>query len=134
VPERFVIRPDDLGYEPVDDEMLVIDFVSSDYFLLNATGAAVWRALAAAPRTVDEVAAAFAAGDDATRDAMCRDLDPFVGGLAAAGLLVRADGTADDGNGDDGGASAPVPDLVSPYVVPRFERFGTLERLMLAGE
>jgi hypothetical protein len=127
VPERFVIRPDDLGYEPVDDEMLVIDFVSSDYYLLNGSGAAVWRSLATTPRTTDEIATAFAAGDDTARAAIRDDLDGFLSALADNGLLVRADGDA--AANDD-----VVPALAAPYVVPRFEKFGTLERLMLAGE
>ena len=124
--ERFVIRPDDLGYEPVDDEMLVIDFVTSDYFLLNATGAAAWNALAE-PRTTAEIAAAFAGADDGAREEIVRDLDAFCSALADDGLLVPADDATSD-------ASAGVAALGAPYVVPRFEKFGTLERLMLAGE
>ena len=124
--ERYVIRHDDVGYEPVDDEMLVIDFVSSDYYLLNGSGAAVWRSLATAPRTVDEIAVAFAAGDDAAREGIHGDLSSFLAALAADGLLVRTDDAAAD--------TTEVPALAAPYVVPRFEKFGTLERLMLAGE
>jgi hypothetical protein len=127
VAERYVIRADDVGYEPVDDEMLVIDFVSSDYYLLNGSGAAVWRSLATTPRTVDEIAVAFAAADHAAREGIRDDLGPFLAALAADGLLVRTD---DDAAGD----AAEVPALAAPYVVPRFEKFGTLERLMLAGE
>jgi hypothetical protein len=129
VTERFVIRPEDVGYEPVDDEMLVIDFVSSDYYLLNASGAAVWRALADAPRTVDELAMAFGGLDPASRpDDVRRDLESFLAALTGDGLLARTD---DD---RDGEVDAAIPELASPYVVPRFEKFGTLERLMLAGE
>jgi hypothetical protein len=126
VAERFVIRSDDLGYEPVDDEMLVIDFVTSDYFLLNATGAAAWRAFAE-PRTTSEIAAAFAGTDGDARDAIAHDLDAFCSSLAADGLLVRVDDATPD-------PAADVIGLAAPYVVPRYERFGTLERLMLAGE
>ena len=123
--ERFVIRPDDVGYEPVDDEMLVIDFVTSDYFLLNATGAAAWKALAE-PRTTAEIAAAFTGADGDAHEGIERDLDAFCSALAADGLLVPADDATP-------GASAVAP-IGAPYVVPRFEKFGTLERLMLAGE
>jgi hypothetical protein len=126
VAERFVIRPDELGYEPVDDEMLVIDFATSDYYLLNDSGAAVWRALTE-PRTADEVADAFAGVAPDARAAIRDDVDGFLAALAADGLVVR---TADDAESAD----APVPALTAPYVVPRFEKYGTLERLMLAGE
>jgi hypothetical protein len=125
VAERFVIRPDDVGYEPVDDEMLVIDFVTSDYFLLNASGAAAWKALAV-PRTTAEIAAAFSGSDGDARDGIVRDLDAFCTALAADGLLVPVD-DAPPGTSD-------VEPIGTPYVVPRFEKFGTLERLMLAGE
>ena len=123
--ERFVIRPDDVGYEPVDDEMLVIDFVTSDYFLLNATGAAAWEAFAV-PRTTAEIAAAFTDTDGDVRDGIERDLDAFCSALAADGLLVPAADPAPD--------APDVAPIDAPYVVPRFEKFGTLERLMLAGE
>jgi hypothetical protein len=125
VAERFVIRPDDVGYEPVDDEMLVIDFVTSDYFLLNATGAAAWTLLAE-PRTTAEIAAAFTGADGDAREGIVRDLDAFCSALAADGLLVAVVDAPP-------GASGVTP-IGAPYVVPRYERFGTLERLMLAGE
>ena len=121
--ERFVVRANDLGFEPVDDEMLVIDFITSDYYILNVTGSAVWNALAK-PRTADELAAAYGSDADA-RDAIRNDLDSFLAALVADGLVVAT---------DDGGDGMAVPSLESAYVVPRFEKFGTLERLMLAGE
>ena len=133
MPERFVIRPDDVGYEPVDDEMLVIDFVTSDYYLINATGAAVWRALAVAPRTADEVAAAFAGPEGGEHTAIRNDVDAFFAALAADRLLVTTSETEPEAETEADAADA-VPALATPYVVPRFEKFGTLERLMLAGE
>ena len=44
---------------------------------------------------------------------------------AADRLIVRTDKARD--------GVAPA-ELRTPYVVPRFEKFGTLERLMIAGE
>ncbi len=123
--ERFEIRPEDVGFEPVDDEILVIDFVTSDYYVLNATGAAVWRALVNGPRTAAEIADAFAGPDEEAKETIRRDLDAFLDALAADRLIVRTDDARD--------GLAP-PELRTPYVVPRFEKFGTLERLMIAGE
>jgi hypothetical protein len=125
VTERFAIRSDDIGFEPVDDELLVIDFVTSDYYVLNATAAAAWRALANSPRSADELAHAFSGSDDDARAAMRRDLEAFLTALAADGLVVATDA---------GGDAGKAPELATPYVVPRFEKFGTLERLMIAGE
>jgi hypothetical protein len=126
VDERLVIRPHDISFEPVDEEMLIIDFVTSDYYLLNATAATVWAAIATSPRSADELAAALATAHGCAIDDVRHDVDGLLQGLAADGLVVSSNA---DGAADDVEISA-----VGAYVVPRFEKFGTLERLMLAGE
>ena len=110
--QRFGIRPQDVGFEPVDDEMLLIDFVSSDYYLLNGTAAIVWAAIAEAPHSAGELARRLPGVNESS--------------LAADGLVLATD--------DDTGPPTAALEMTGDYVVPRFEKFGTLERLMLAGE
>ena len=124
--ERFTVRSTDLGSEMVDDELLIIDFVTNRYYCLNATASTVWDLISATPRSVDEVAARLAAAYGCPIDDVHRDADDLLRALVDEGLLVRTNDQTD----------TPIDDLAvsAPYVVPRFEKFGTLDQLMLAGE
>jgi hypothetical protein len=126
--ERFTVRSDDVATEAIDDEILVIDFVTNHYYCLNPTAAVVWSMLAASPHSVDELAAGLAGAHDVPVDELHADVGALVTALTDEGLLARQ-------HGDDPSEPA-VHELVvtGPWIVPRFEKFGTLDQLMLAGE
>jgi hypothetical protein len=74
----------------VDQEAVLLDLKSEQYFGLNETGARFWAALTEAG-TVDGAHAALRAEYDVDPDVLRRDLDAFVEKLIARGL-VRVDG------------------------------------------
>jgi hypothetical protein len=124
--ERFTVRSDDLGVESIDDDMLVIDFATNHYYCLNATAATIWSMLAAAPGSIDEIAARVAGSYDRPIGDLRLDVEALVVALADEGLLTTRDEAA----------AGPVEEteVASSWIVPRFEKFGTLDQLMLAGE
>lgn len=124
--ERFTVRSDDLGVESIDNDMLVIDFATNHYYCLNSTAATIWSMLAAAPGSLDEIATRVAGSYDRPLDDLRSDVEVLVVALADEGLLTTRDEPA----------AAPVvePEVDGSWIVPRFEKFGTLDQLMLAGE
>jgi hypothetical protein len=124
--ERFTVRRDDLGSESVDDELLVIDFVTNHYYCLNPTASTIWSTLDVVPSSIDELAEWTGATYSRPADEVRRDVAELVTALVDEGLLVTSQATAD--------APAAPPGTGGDYVVPRFEKFGTLDQLMLAGE
>ena len=42
---HLTVRPEDLSWRRVDDEVVVLDLRSSRYFSLNGSGALLWEAL-----------------------------------------------------------------------------------------
>jgi hypothetical protein len=124
--ERFTVRRDDLGSESVDDELLVIDFVTNHYYCFNPTASAIWSSLDVVPASIDELAEWTATTYSLPIDEVHGDVAELVAALVDEGLLVTSETVAD-------APAAPPPAGVT-YVVPRFEKFGTLDQLMLAGE
>jgi hypothetical protein len=124
--ERFTVRSDDLGVEPIDDEMLVIDFATNHYYCLNSTAATIWSMLAAGAGSIDEIADRVADSYDRPIGDLRDDVEVLVVALADEGLLTTRTETA----------AAPIidPEVGGGWIVPRFEKFGTLDQLMLAGE
>jgi hypothetical protein len=124
--ERFTVRSDDLGVESIDDDMLVIDFVTNHYYCLNSTAATIWSMLAIAPSSLDEVTSRVAGSYDRAIGDVRFDVEVLVGALADEGLLTTSD--------DMVAAAIIEPEVHGEWIVPRFEKFGTLDQLMLAGE
>jgi hypothetical protein len=80
--ERAVMRG-------LDDEAVVLDLRSGQYFSLNATGRRVWE-LVAAGCDVAAVVDALAGEFDAPRSALADDVGALLAELVEVGLLVRA--------------------------------------------
>jgi len=124
--ERFTVRSDELCVEPIDDELLVIDFTTNHYYCLNSTAATIWSTLAAAPGSIDEIVGRVAGSYDRPIDDLRPDVEVLVVALADEGLLTTRD--------EPSAALVVEPAVHGGWIVPRFEKFGTLDQLMLAGE
>jgi hypothetical protein len=83
----YTLRADGLAAQHLDDEVVVLDLVTSSYLLLNATGATLWPVLqsgATLARLVEVLVAEFEiAGDIAERD-----VTAFLAELERLGLVV----------------------------------------------
>ena len=83
----FRLKPD-VEWQPVDDEIVVLDLEASAYLAVNNTGALLWPLLAAGSsqaRLVEELASRFGMDDDHAR----ADVAAFVDRLRSLSLIVE---------------------------------------------
>ena len=88
-----------------DTELVLLHPASGIYYGLNATGARLWRALAAGPRTADELADELSVSCAIDRERAAGDVDRLVAALRAADLVQLA---ASPEGGDDRVAHRPA--------------------------
>jgi hypothetical protein len=125
--QPYVVAAARTGSERIDDELVVINFDTSHYYCLNPTATVVWTLLSEGPHTATDASQVLAAAHGLDLAATLEDVSELLAGLEAEQLVERSNGDAPTG-------SVEVPPASGAYVVPRFEKFGTLEQLMLAGE
>jgi PqqD family protein of HPr-rel-A system len=89
MPERNVRIADDVVFEVLDDETVVLNLTSGEYHTLNGTGSRAWQ-LIEEHGDLDRVRAAMAAEFDATEDRIADDLDRLLGDLVERGLVTVA--------------------------------------------
>ena len=71
----------------VDGGLALLDPNTNTYFLLNQTGALVWRALEE-EASIDEICAAVAGRFDVTKDHCRDDVTDLLNSMALKGLIV----------------------------------------------
>ncbi len=80
------LRAEGLAWEVVEDEVVVLDLTSSEYFGLNATGTVLWQALAA-NATVDDLVQELMTTFDVDAPTASADVANFLETLQSHGLL-----------------------------------------------
>ena len=73
----------------IDDETVIMSLDSGDFFSLTGTAQSIWRLLDGT-RDRAAILAELAAEYDAPEAEMASDLDSFLAGLRAAGLLAAS--------------------------------------------
>lgn len=71
----------------IDDEVVLMDLESGNFFSLAGTSLAVWRAIDG-ERSEDQIAAALADEYDQTLERVQADVADFLGELRDAGLIA----------------------------------------------
>ena len=125
--QPYVVAAARTGSERIDDELVVINFDTSHYYCLNLSATVVWTLLSAGPHSAAEASQVLARAHGLDLAATIEDVSELLTGLEAEQLVERSNGDAPVG-------PVEVTTGSGAYVVPRFEKFGTLEQLMLAGE
>lgn len=84
--ERLQVRAQDLSWEQLDDEVVILDLVGSTYLKLNGPGAVLWHALLDGAERVQLVDALLREYeiDPATA---ANDVEAFLDHLSRAGLV-----------------------------------------------
>lgn len=80
------LRSDGIAWEVVEDEVVILDLSSSEYFGLNSTGTALWHALlegASDDELIQTLLDTFDVDDAQART----DVTAFLSALRAHGLL-----------------------------------------------
>jgi len=83
---RWKIRSDQVAWEVLDDEVVILDLRQSLYWSLNDSAAALWQMLAEGA-TVDELVARIERGFGAPADVAVADVTAFVDSCLAQELL-----------------------------------------------
>lgn len=123
--ETYAARTD-AAWELVDDEAIVINFETRHYYCLNQTATALWSLLTTTPHSVDGLSAALGPAYGMSASDVHADVAEVLANLVSEGLVETSDGAE---------ASPKKSDLKGgAYVAPRFDKFGTLEQLIVAGE
>ena len=84
--DSFRLRPE-VEWRLVEGEVLALDVPAQMYLSANRTGAVLWSSLARGA-TRDQLVATLVAAFDVDQDVAARDVDAFLGALAARGLLA----------------------------------------------
>lgn len=71
----------------IDEEVVVMNLESGEFFSLTGTARAIWQ-LIDGSRNRDGLLQDLARDFDAEPQVLAADLDPFLAGLAKAGLIV----------------------------------------------
>lgn len=82
------LRREDLTWQELDDETIVLDLRSSKYFVINRTGTQLWRLLAR-EATADDLTAELVAVYGLSSAVARAQADEFIDGLRRSGLLEQ---------------------------------------------
>lgn len=82
------LRQEDLTWQELDDETIVLDLQTSKYFVINKTGTLLWRLLAN-EATADDLAAELIAAYNLSPTVARAHAEEFIEGLRRSGLLQQ---------------------------------------------
>jgi len=88
-PYGRLLIPQTVVFEVLDEEAIVLDMESGNYYRLNPTGTAIWKLIEQLGE-VQEVQRAMLEAYDVTPQQLRADLFPLIDTLAGKGLLVAA--------------------------------------------
>jgi hypothetical protein len=78
--------PEDVVWRDLEDQVVILDVVSNQYFGLSGAGSAIWRSIAE-HRSIDETVAQLQQEFDADPAQIRADLEALIKDLEGRGLL-----------------------------------------------
>lgn len=111
--QRYRVNEPNVVYEAFDEEVILVNLDTGNYYSVRGSGPAVWMALAQGV-SQEELAARIHAATGTTDDATGADLASFAQQLVAAELLVPSDRPPAASGADiawPGGFTAPVLEI-----------------------
>jgi hypothetical protein len=123
--KRFRVNVPDVVFEAFDEEIVLVNLDTGNYYSVRDTGPEIWLALAKGEglEQVTRMLQASYAGDP---DAIHASVSSFADGLLEAKLLVA------DGESRDAPALAPVAEGDRPpFVAPTLEAYSDMQDLLL---
>jgi len=88
VSDTLKLREDEVVWQDVDDDLVVLDLRSSTYFKLNGTGALLWDLLRE-PTSQQDLVEALMSKYGIDEDRATSDVDAFIDSLTQKKLLDR---------------------------------------------
>ena len=84
-----LVRSESVVFTELDDEVVMLDVKSGQYYELDAIGARIWVLLEDKP-SMTALRDALTAEYDVDGETCLKDLDDFIGNLAQLGLVAAA--------------------------------------------
>lgn len=121
---RVQISGSHVIHEAVEDEVIVVNLDSGEYYGLRETAAEIWGLLGN-HTSVDAIVDAMARRYGAARDAVLVAVEAFLGQLAGEALVVCEGVGAAPGLASEG-----ISFMSLPFSLPRFDKFTDLKHLL----
>jgi hypothetical protein len=118
-------------YELFDDEVVVVNLDSGNYYSLEGEAADIWRGLMSGA-SADALVMVLAAHYAAAPATVAGYLQPFIDELLDEGLLVKAEATTSGVNGVVAAEMAlTVREAAQSFAQPKFARYTDMQQLLL---
>jgi len=127
---RFRLNYPKVVYEDFDEELILINFDSGNYYSVNKTGVDVWHLLghgASVDEIAEWVAQRYDCDSTATRDAIVR----FVTELQQEDLILPDEAREPEYAGGPAGAAAPAAGAAASFEPPTLHRYSDMQELLL---
>lgn len=89
-PDATYTHTENITWRDVNDEVVVLDLKSGEYYTMNQTGQCIWRALMEG-KTVDQVKDLVLERFQVEKDKALTDVEEFISGMMDKGLLYRTE-------------------------------------------
>lgn len=123
VTERYTIQSSKVECDTIDEEVIIIQFDTGNYYTLSGVGACVWQALESSPTfegILQHIGAHYVTGAS-----VAVDVQRFLDDLHAENLIERVTGDAPHPT------ATPAPVERQPYAPPVLERYSDMQALLV---
>jgi hypothetical protein len=126
----FSINASEVSAERFDNEVMIVNLVTGNYYSLTGVAADVWQLIGrgcSRDAILKEVQASYRGNSEAIRD----DLDAFIAELEQERIVVAGDPASADTPSSDSmvTTSGSVPDR--EFATPRLEKYTDMQELLL---
>lgn len=128
--ERVRVNDPYVVHESIDDEVIVLNLATGDYYNLRDVAAEIWRFIQRTA-SVDEIVEGIVQRYSSARDATERAVRGFVQELRAETLVVLDAVRAPAVTTGDAVAGGPMLHAALPFSWPRLEKFTDLRYLLV---
>jgi Coenzyme PQQ synthesis protein D (PqqD) len=123
---RFRIKNPQVIHETVDEEVVVVNLETGNYYSLVGSGQRIWAAVER-EESVSEVVAGIHAAYEASEHQLEETVQAFLDTLEGEGLIVSWEASGPTATEDP-----PAPTRRrEPFMAPRLERFTDMQELIL---
>jgi hypothetical protein len=125
--EHYRIQADKIECETIDDEVIIIQFDTGNYYTLSGLGAFIWHSLEVQPTFSDVLTRVGTHYETDANPQLSAEILPFLNELVSENLVERV-ANADP---DIPAADKAVPAARQPYEPPVLERYSDMQALLL---
>lgn len=87
--KKYIYNKEETSWKLVDDEVVIINFETTHYYSLNATGSYVWKLLEKEAFTISEIIKAVSNYFDVPAENVQNDIAKLIGELCEENLILE---------------------------------------------